>query len=170
MKIFQEGLYYVSMVNGKLLYNKDDSEIDFSDTVKDFNRFDPLVMDRMDDVVRLKMDIDIDSINGVGLKFVSVYDHNVWVNFFDLIKNDKNIFGLKANGKTEEKRLMLEKRIQKLEEEKKNLERQIKNQKKYDELRSGADEIASYIKIFQDAGFSREEAMSLILASLSIKK
>ena len=59
--------------------------------------------------------------------------------------------------------LKLAERIRRLEEEKATLELQIKNQEKYDEIRKSGDELALYMKAFQDSGFSRDEAMQIFM-------
>ena len=56
-----------------------------------------------------------------------------------------------------------EERIEQLEKEKAALELQIKNQKKYDEIRKIGDELALYMKALQDSGFSRDEAMQIFM-------
>lgn len=61
----------------------------------------------------------------------------------------------------EERELTLGERIEQLEKEKKALQEQIKNQKKYDEMRKASDDVALAMKALQDSGFSRTEAMQL---------
>ena len=54
-----------------------------------------------------------------------------------------------------------EERIEQIEKEKEMLLKQIKNQKKYDEMRKAGDDLALAMKALQDSGFSREEAMQI---------
>lgn len=55
-----------------------------------------------------------------------------------------------------------EERIRKLEEEKAELQLQIKKQAKYDEIRKAGDDLALGIKVMQDSGLSRDEAMQIL--------
>ena len=54
-------------------------------------------------------------------------------------------------------------RIRQLEKEKAALELQIKNQAKYDETKKAGDELAIVVKTLQDSGFSRDEAMQILM-------
>lgn len=56
-----------------------------------------------------------------------------------------------------------EERIEQLEKEKAELEFQIKNQAKYNEMRKSGDELALAVKALQDSGFSRDEAMQILM-------
>ena len=59
-----------------------------------------------------------------------------------------------------------EERIEQLEKEKEMLQNQIKNQAKYDEIRKIGDDFALAVKAIQDSGFSRNEAMKILLVTM----
>ena len=62
--------------------------------------------------------------------------------------------------------LTSEEKIEQLEKEKAELEQRIERQKIYESFKKGADDTALLVKAYQDSGFSREEAMSLVIAAI----
>lgn len=156
MKYFKEGDYYVNLVHPSLRSVIDDE--DFTDMVSDFSKFSYLGVDVMGDTIRL---INTPDKGFIFVRYLSSDGKFIRVNEF--LKNKEEE---KMNEAGMNRELTPEERIEQLEKEKVALELQIKNQKKYDEIRKIGDELALYMKALQDSGFSREEAMQIFTITM----
>lgn len=153
MKYFKEGEYYINLADQSLRSVSNNE--DFTDVVSDFSKFSYLGIDINGDTIRL---INSPIKGFIFVRCPSVDGKFIRVNEIIKIKEEENMNKVVMN-----RELTPEERIEQLEKEKAALELQIKNQKKYDEIRKACDDIGISIKAIQDSGFSRDEAMQIFM-------
>lgn len=154
MKELKEGMYYVDTIKPAFI-SVIGYENDFTEMIGDFSAFTHLGVDHYGDFVQL--------INTPDKGFIIVPCPSVDGRFIRV----NEILKFKEEGKMDEtgmnRELTPEERIEQLEKEKAALELQIKKQAKYDEFRKAGDDLALGIKAMQDSGFSRDEAMQILM-------
>lgn len=153
MKYFKEGDYYINLANQSL--RSVNNNEDFSDAVSDFSKFTYLGIDINGDTIRL---INSPIKGFIFVRCPSVDGKCIRVNEVIKFKEEENMNKVGINIE-----LTPEERIEQLEKEKAALKLQIKNQKKYDEIRKAGDDLALAVKALQDSGFSRNEAMQIFM-------
>lgn len=169
MRYLKAGYYDISIIAKKMYYIENNMLTEnCSDLVKDFSAFEPLVFDLSHDEVKLVINI-ISGGWSNGCRFVSTKNSSIWIPAEEVIDFDKHFIFIENkedSDMSDVKELTLEEQIKQLEEEKEKLELQIKNQEKYKKIRKVSDEVFLCRQAIIDAGFSREEAMAMILAIL----
>lgn len=167
MRYLKAGYYGISIVDKKMYYMENKILIEnCSDLVKDFSAFEPLVFDLSHDEVKLVINT-MPGGRSNECKFVSTKHPFIWIPAEEVIDFNKDFTFIENKediDMSDVKELTPEERIEQLEEEKKRLEQQIKNQKEYDKIRKGSDELFLMRQAIIDAGFTKEEAMQMILA------
>lgn len=155
MKLLKEGEYYINILEHVL--TKVGNDEDFSEMINDFSKFNYLEIDPSGDVISL---VRVKNDEFIFTCYPKATDRVITLKEVLNIKNiSEEFYGGKSMN--EERELTLGERIEQLEKEKKALQEQIKNQKKYDEMRKASDDVALAMKALQDSGFSRTEAMQL---------
>lgn len=155
MKYLKEGDYYINLAYPSFRSVIDDE--DFTDMIGDFSRFSYLGVDVMGDTIRLINTLD----NGfIFVHYPSVDGRFIRANEILKFKEEKD---MEEMGKKSE--LTLEERVKQLEKEKESLQIRIKNQAMYDKMRKAGDDLAIHMKAMQDSGFSREEAMQILMTA-----
>lgn len=158
MRYLKAGYYYVNMTN-KVLRSCED-HTDYGDLVINFDIFSELGCDVTGDTVLLIINDKNKKASFVHFPAVKGWDSNkIYIDLYEVFDFDK-VEPVVDDFSPEE-------RIKQLEEEKKKLELEIKKQEKYDEVRKASNDIFICRQAIMDAGFSREEAMTIILSVLS---
>lgn len=152
MKILKKGDYYINILSPSLISTINNE--DFTDMIGDFSKFSYLGVDAMGDTIRLIKSPDDEF---MFVRYPSTNGRFIMLNEVLNLKEEKEM------SEVVNRELTLEERIKQLEKEKAELELQIKNQKKYDEFRKSGDEMALAMKALQDSGFSRDEAMQILM-------
>lgn len=162
MRYLKSGGYYIN-IEKKVMRRFDglDHVTDYGDIVKDFNVFSKLGCDVTGDTVHLIVD------DRTGKAYFFRYpivgggtSSKICIDFYEVFGDDAKVeAGVFGDISPQE-------RIKQLEEEKKNLELQIKNQEEYDKIKKAFDQLFVTRQAIIDAGFTREEAMQLILTML----
>lgn len=160
-RLLKPGYYYVS-IDKKILLGGFDVNYEglfenFSDMISDFTKFSYLGIDIAGDLVYLTV-LNPDD-GPVFVKYPIIENQKqgrIFIKLNEVLKEDNEM------DKAMNRELTLEERLEQLEKEKAELQLQIKNQEKYDIVRTAGDDLALAVKAMQDSGFDRAEAMDLI--------
>lgn len=171
IKILKTGNYYIDVFRRKLIYRNNGTtffEIDVSNLVSDFTKFNLLGIEFGGDVVKLLAGKDGSycfihyPLNGSMVNVDDVISFDKDVVLIEYVKEEVKMTDKREDELREEQKQSLEEKIEQLEKEKETLRMRIKNQAKYDEMRKAGDDLALAMKAMQDSGFSREEALHIL--------
>lgn len=155
MKKLKEGDYYINIANSSL--RSVNNNEDFTDMIGDFSKFSYLGIGINGDTIRL---INSPIRGFIFVSCPSVDGKYIRLNEILKFKEEENMDEARMNGE-----LTPEERIEQLEKVKAELQILIKNREKYNKIRKIGDDFAIAVKALQDSGFSRDEAMQILIVS-----
>lgn len=164
MVFLKTGYYYVSINRKKLLYITEGFKEDYSNLVLDFELFRNLVNNPDDDIISLSADVDF-----ISPCFLSLCNgHLAYANNVLDFSNDIKIIEdeeFKMNAIWDESTPM--EKLDLLEKTKIELEDQIKKEEQYNKMKKASDDMFVCRQAIIDSGFTKEEAMQLMLSVIS---
>lgn len=158
MRILEDGVYYVNVAEDILRNAKTGK--DYSDYVTLWDRFKDLGVDVTGDIIFVKTVPPGE--NSVLVNYSATSNERLVIYEKDIMSYDKISLKVSRDNATDQ--------LNQLKEKVKKLETDLENKKLYESIRKASDAAFLSITAAMDAGFSRDEAMKILLASMQCNK